>query len=141
MPSTPATGKSKDALDYSSPGALDARPLVTRGVLRGLGIAYGMLIVLGVIVFMLPGATIRGNEFSIERSVFTVVNAITLTGFQQSVPLDDYGPTGVACVLTLTIIGSLFALIVGGIGVARLLALPYSDGRILAATLYTYVVA
>src|SRR5688500_12657984 len=141
MASTPATGKSKDALDYSSPGALDARPLVTEGVLRGLGISYLMLIVIGVAVFMRPGATIKGNEFSLERSVFTVVNAITLTGFQQSVPLDDYGPTGVACVLTLTIVGTLFALMLGGIGVTRLLMLPYSDKRIIAATLYTYVVA
>jgi trk system potassium uptake protein TrkH len=141
MASTPATGKSKETLGYSAPDALNARPIVTRGVLRGLFIAYGLLIVLGVVVFLLPGATIKGNAFSFERSVFTVVNAITLTGFQQSVPLDDYGSTGVACVLTLTIVGSLFAMIVGGIGVARLLRLPYSDGKIITATLYTYVVA
>jgi trk system potassium uptake protein len=141
MASMPATGKSHDALEYQVADALDTRPLLTDGVLRGLGIAYLILIILGVIVFRLPGATIKGNAFSMERSVFTVVNAITLTGFQQSVPLDDYGPTGVACVLTLTIIGSLFALIVGGIGVTRLLMLPYSDKRIIVATLYTYVVA
>ena len=142
MASMPATGKSQqDALEYQTADALNARPIVTDGVLRGLGVAYLMLIVLGVIVFILPGATIKGNAFSLERSVFTVVNAITLTGFQQSVPLDDYGPTGVACVLTLTIIGTLFALIVGGIGVTRLLMLPYSDKRIIVATLYTYVVA
>lgn len=138
----PATAKTtKHAIDDPSPDARDARPILTRGVLRGLLVAYLILVALGVGVFMLPGATIKGNEFSVERSVFTVVNAITLTGFQQSVPLDDYGPTGVACVLTLTIIGTLFALIVGGIGVARLLQLPYGDGRIIVATLYTYVVA
>src|SRR5688572_14649271 len=141
MASMSATGKSQDALEYQAADALDTRPLLTGGVLRGLGIAYLILIVLGVIVFRLPGATIKGNAFSLERSVFTVVNAITLTGFQQSVPLDDYGPTGVACVLTLTIVGSLFAMIVGGIGVTRLLRLPYSDARIITATLYTYVVA
>src|SRR5687768_6963536 len=142
MPPPPATAKSKQqAIDYASPDAHDARPIVTDSVLRGLAAAYLMLIVLGVIVFLLPGATIKGNEFSFERSVFTVVNAITLTGFQQSVPLDDYGPTGVACVLTLTIVGTLFALIVGGIGVSRLLRLPYDDVKIITATLYTYVVA
>jgi trk system potassium uptake protein TrkH len=146
MARSTASGKSKESLDYRSPGAEEAegaepRILLTTSVLRGLGIAYLMLIVLGVIVFLLPGATIKGNAFSVQRSVFTVVNAITLTGFQQSVPLDDYGPTGVACVLTLTIVGTLFALIVGGIGVSRLLRLPYDDLRIIVATLYTYVVA
>ena len=141
MPPPPSAAKSKQAIEYASAGALDPRPIVTESVLRGIAAAYLMLIVLGVIVFLLPGATIKGNELSFERSVFTVVNAITLAGFQQSLPLDDYGPTGVACVLTLTIVGSLFALIAGGIGVARLLRLPYDDLKIITATLYTYVVA
>jgi Trk-type K+ transport system membrane component len=44
-------------------------------------------------------------------------------------------------VLSLTIIGTLFALVLGGIGVSRLLRLPYDDKRIIIATLYTYVVA
>ena len=139
--SSSAAGKSKDAIEFASSELLDAPPILTESVVRGLGIAYLMLIVLGVIVFLLPGATIKGNAFSFERCVFTVVNAITLTGFQQSVPLEDYGPTGLACVLTLMIIGTLFSLIVGGVGVARLLRLPYSDGRIITATLYAYVVA
>ncbi len=51
MPSTPATGKSNDALDYPSPNALDTRPLITEGVLRGLGIAYLMLIAIGIGVY------------------------------------------------------------------------------------------
>ncbi|MEA2708714.1 MAG: trk/ktr system potassium uptake protein [Phycisphaerales bacterium] len=145
MASTPATGRENESIDYASPGALKAhlsRDGASRGgMLRGIGIAYLILIAIGVIVFLLPGATIKGNAFSVERSVFTVVNAITLTGFQQSVPLDDYGPTGVACVLTLMIIGSLLAMIVGGIGVTRLLRLPYTDRQIIIATLYAYVVA
>ena len=142
MPRNPATttAASNDA-PADLLAAVDSRVIITPPVLRGLGIGYLMLIVLGVIVFLLPGATIKGNAFSFERCVFTVINAITLTGFQQSVPLDDYGPTGLACVLTLTIIGSLFTLIVGGVGVTRLLRLPFSDARIITATLYTYVVA
>jgi hypothetical protein len=80
-----AAGKqSKGALAYSSSDALDGRQPITPGVLRGLAIGYLMLIALGVIVFMLPGATIKGNAFSVERSVFTVVNAITLTDFSKA---------------------------------------------------------
>ena len=142
MPPTPSMAKAKDPLDYQAPGAgASPRVILTAGTLRGLGAAYLLLIAIGVVVFLLPGATIKGNAFSFERSVFTVVNAITLTGFQQSVPLDDYGPTGVACVFALTVVGTLFALIVGGIGVSRLLRLPYDDTRIIVAALYTCVVA
>jgi trk system potassium uptake protein TrkH len=135
-----ARSKSDDRADVVNDALTPPIGMLTPGRLRAAGIGYLLLIALGVLVFLLPGATVRGNAFSFERSVFTVVNAITLTGFQQSVPLDDYGPTGIGCVLTLTIIGTLFSLIIGGIGVARLLRLPYDDMKVTVATLYTYVV-
>jgi trk system potassium uptake protein TrkH len=101
--------------------------------------AYFVLLLIGVAVFRLPGATIRGNEISFERAVFTVINAATLTGFQQAVPLDDFGPTGKACVLGLTIAGTLFTLLVGGLALVRATRMPYTDAQVIRATLFTYV--
>ncbi len=75
-------------------------------VARWLMMVYAILIVAGVIVFHLPGAMVTGNEMSWERSVFTVVNAATLTGFQQAVALDEYGSSGQICVITLTVAGA-----------------------------------
>src|SRR4051812_42627794 len=97
-PTRPPSG----ALSYASARMLSA-PLPGADIARRLTFAYGILIALGVIVFRLPGATIAGNEMSFERSVFTVVNAATLTGFQQAVPLDEYGVSGQICAIVLTI--------------------------------------
>ena len=104
-----------------------------------LGGAYLLLLLVGVVIFRLPGATIRGNELSFERTVFTVINAATLTGFQQSVPLDDFGPTGKACLITLTVAGTMITLLVGGMALARATRMPYTDGQIIRATLITYI--
>src|SRR5678815_160229 len=77
--------------------------------------AYFFMILAGVVVLRLPGARVRGNEFSFEHAVFTSINAATLTGFQQAVAIDEYGPSGQACVIALTLGGTLFALLLGGI--------------------------
>ena len=106
---------------------------------RWLGWSYALLIAAGVLVFQLPGAMVRGNEMSFERSVFTVVNAATLTGFQQAVPIDDYGASGKACVITLTVAGTLLTLIIGGMALNRALRLGHSDAQIVWATCFTFV--
>src|SRR5215213_4245800 len=85
-----------------------------------LGAGYALLVLIGFGVFRLPGATVRGNEMSVERAVFTVVNAATLTGFPQAVPIDDYGWRGQACVIFLTIGGTLITSIIGGLALVRL---------------------
>ena len=106
-----------------------------------LGGAYAALILLGFICLRLPGATIRGNELSFERSIFTAINAATLTGFQQAVALDLYGRLGQATVMTLMIGGSVLSLLIGGLGLARLLKLPYDAKAIASGTFFTYVFA
>jgi trk system potassium uptake protein TrkH len=103
--------------------------------------AFWLMLLAGFVVLRLPGATIRGNEMSVERAVFTVINAASLTGFQQAVALDEYGASGQICVMALTVGGTLFALIAGGILVARAIRLPYTSNQIVLATLWTYVMA
>jgi trk system potassium uptake protein TrkH len=134
---TPAVSTSSDRGEHTLP-LLAAASLGPRLAL-GLGGAYVLMLLIGVAVFRLPGATIRGNEMSFERAVFTVVNAATLTGFQQAVPVGEYGPTGKACVVTLTVLGTLFSLLIGGLALARATRMPYTDGQILRATLFTYL--
>jgi trk system potassium uptake protein TrkH len=105
----------------------------------GLIAAYLIMLLSGAIVLRMPGATVRVNEMGFPRAVFTAVNAGTLTGFQQPVGLDEYGPSGAACVLTLMVGGTLFTLIVGGLALNRLLRLPHTDGQIIRGTVFTYI--
>src|SRR4051812_36376450 len=96
--------------------ALAAEPMATEtaefrfSLSLWLGGAYLLLLLVGAIVLRLPGATIAGNEMSVYRAVFTSINAGTLTGFQQSVALDEYGALGQWCVLALMTLGTLFTL-------------------------------
>jgi trk system potassium uptake protein TrkH len=108
---------------------------------RWLAGAYALMVLLGIVAFRLPGATVRGNEMSFERATFTAVNAATLTGFQQAVALDEYGTTGKTAILLLTVGGTLFTLMLGGLGLTRALRLPYSDRQIIIATLVTFSLA
>ncbi len=106
-----------------------------------LGGAYAALILVGFVCLRLPGATIHGNELSVERTIFTSINAATLTGFQQAVALDQYGRLGQATVLTLMIGGSVLSLLIGGFALARLLKLPYDTRAIVSGTFFTYIFA
>src|SRR5205814_1612089 len=105
-----------------------------------LGSAYAMLVLIGFIAFRLPGATVRGNEMSVERSVFTVINAATLTGFQQSVPIDDYGWLGRVSVFALTVGGTMLTLTIGGLALVRVVRLPIPDARVINGTLVAYLI-
>src|SRR5687768_5909467 len=88
---------------------------------RWLAGVYVLLIVAGALVFALrlPGATSTSLEMSFERSVFTAVNAATLTGFQQPDAVDEYGVTGLVCIIVLTVAGTLLSLIIGGMALNR----------------------
>src|SRR5688500_5997862 len=47
------------------------------------------LLIVGVLVFRFGGAVERDYELSVSRCVFTAVNAITLTGFQQDIRISE----------------------------------------------------
>ncbi len=110
-------------------------------IARWLAGFYAALILLGAVALRLPGATIKGNEFSLERAVFTSVNAATLTGFQQSVAVDQYARMGQWTILLLMSGGTVLTLIIGGIALSRLLRLPYDAGTIIRGTLFSVIFA
>src|SRR5687768_12618985 len=82
---------------------------------------YGLLIIGGFAFFRSGRATIAGNPMSIPRSMFTAVNAATLTGFQQSVALESLKPAGQICAAALMFGGTFLILSVSTIAVARIL--------------------
>lgn len=72
-----------------------------------------------------------------DRSRFAIVSAITLTGFNSSIAVSNYPLGGRIVVFTLTIAGMLFSMILGGMAVARILRLPYSDAQIATSAAWT----
>ena len=104
------------------------------GTLAGwLFTAYLLLGLIGYIGFRSPGAMVGGNEMSDERALFTSMNAVTLTGFQQTVSVNQYLLPGQVMAFILTLGGALLSLIIGGLAVVRILRLPYSDGKVVVA--------
>jgi Trk-type K+ transport system membrane component len=71
-----------------------------------------------------------GAEISWVRGRFIAVNALTLTGFQGNMPLARYPDLALGIIFILTMIGSLFPMIIGGMAVVRILRMPYSDKEI-----------
>jgi trk system potassium uptake protein TrkH len=97
--------------------------------------AYVTLIVLCVFLFLSRGAMAQGHEMSFDRAVLTAVNSATLTGFPQSSGPNYFKFAGQFLVVLLTIVGSMFSLVVGGLAVRRILALPYTERQIVHAAL------
>ena len=106
-----------------------------------LAVAFAISLVIGFIVMRLPGATVKGNELSIERTLFTVINAATGTGFQQHIGLEQYGALGKTCIVLLMMIGTIITLIIGGMAVVRVAGMDYSDAQIIRTTVITYVLS
>jgi len=94
---------------------------------------------MGFFALRVPGVMPGGNELNPDRAVFTSVNAATLTGFQYSIHPSEFYTPGKIIVLALTILGTLFSLIVGGLAVKRILRLDWPDRRIYVAALVAQV--
>ena len=71
-----------------------------------------------------------GAELSWVRGRFTAVNALTLTGFLQNIPLAKFPPLAHVTIFILTLVGAMFPMILGGMAVVRILRLPYTDRQI-----------
>jgi Trk-type K+ transport system membrane component len=84
-----------------------------------------------------------GAELSWVRGRFTAVNALTLTGFSQIIPLAKFPEPAKWTIFVLTAIGAMFPMILGGMAVVRILKLPYSDSQIALSsfTLFFVLVA
>src|SRR4051794_37231449 len=102
---------------------------------------YVTLLIVGVLVFRYGHAVERDYELSISRSVFTAINAGTLTGFQQDIRISEQTVAGPAMLFALTLGGTLFSLIVGGLAVTRILQLPYGDRQIVVGSFAATTIA
>jgi trk system potassium uptake protein TrkH len=109
-------------------------------VVRWLFPAYIFVILIGFFAlrgdFVMP----RNNALNPDRAVFTSVNAATLTGFQLSMHPTVFFTGGKVVVLVLTVIGTLFSLIVGGMAVKRILRLDWPDSRIWGTAVVAQIV-
>ncbi len=81
-----------------------------------------------------------GAEMSWVRGRFTAVNALTLTGFQGSMPLSKFPALARGTVFILTVFGSLFSMIIGGMAVVRILRMPYGDREIAVSAVVLFLV-
>lgn len=103
-------------------------------LVRWLFPAYIFMILLGFFALQGRGvATPAGNELNPDRAVFTSVNAATLTGFQLSMHPSEFFVPGKLILLILTVLGTIFTLVVGGLAVKRILRLDWPDRRIVGA--------
>lgn len=93
--------------------------------------SYLTLVLIGFIAFRHPSMMVGGNELSTDRAMFTSVNAVTLTGFQQTLALDEYRWPGKVMALLLTMAGTVLTLIAGGMAVARIAKTGCSDRGII----------
>jgi trk system potassium uptake protein TrkH len=103
--------------------------------------AYITLIVLAVLAFVTKWTMPQGHQMPLDRAVMAAVNAATLTGLPQSTRLEVMKPPGQVIVLILTLAGSLFSFIAGGLAVRRILRLPYSDREIIACVFIVEIIA
>ena len=94
------------------------------------------MILAGYFVLRSPGASVAGNEITADRAIFTAVNAATLTGFQSSIPLEQYQPLAIATILGLMFGGILFTFILGSLAVRRIARLPWSAWQIVRGSIF-----
>ena len=87
---------------------------------------YVLLVTIGFFAFQGGWATLHGNEMSRQQSLFTAVNAATLTGFQQARAVNEYTAAGQGATFGLMLAGLLFSWIVGGAAVVRIARLPFT---------------
>lgn len=102
-----------------------------RGRLRLLVAAYLIFIAMAFLALRIPGVGVAGQELGFRRTVFTAVNAVTLTGFQQDVGSSSTDADLLRLVLTLG--GTLFSLTAGGMAVVRIAGMHYTDTQVAAA--------
>ncbi len=89
------------------------------------------MIVMGYLLFQKPNfAVLSGNELSKHQSLFTSVNAATLTGFQQARNPDNYTPAGQFLTFLLMMGGILFSFIGCGVAILRIARMRFSDAQL-----------
>lgn len=128
-PGRPAPQPVETVFDPLMP-ELDRPPL--RATLEWLLLGYFAVLVFGFV--MLRFSMSSGNEFNVDRAIFTATDAGTLTGFQLNVGISQFKPgnlLGPAALLLLTLGGSFFTLAIGSILAVRILRLRYTDAQVM----------
>jgi trk system potassium uptake protein len=113
-----------------------------RATLEWLLLGYFAVLVFGFV--MLRFSMSSGNEFNVDRAIFTAVDAGTLSGFQLNVGSSQFKPgnlLGPAALLLLTLGGSFFTLAIGSVLGVRILRLRYTDGQVMNWALGAIAVA
>jgi len=116
----------------------------TRAAVKGMLAAYLVLILASLFLFHSHLVMVHGNEMSFDRTLFTAVNAATLTGFQQTIGVREFnaaGGAGVAAVFVLMLAGMLFSFIAGGLAVVRIARLPYTDRQVVTSAMTAVALA
>jgi trk system potassium uptake protein TrkH len=118
-------------LRASAPAPMPVVPIKPASELLGPSVlvpAFCAIIVLGYLLYHVSGFAVPvGNELSQSQSIFTAVNAATLTGFQQSRNPDNYTNAGKSLTLMLMLGGMVFSFIGGGVAVIRIARLRFTD--------------
>lgn len=109
-----------------------------------LTIGFLALIVACSFALRREGVMVIGDELSYDRALFLSINCATLTGFHTAIGFGDFNPDsnqGPAIIEALTVAGTLYALIVGGLAGVRALRLPFSDLQVLTAAVMAELLA
>ena len=100
--------------------------------------AWVLLVLLGVGLFRTGAALPSGQAMSVDRAVFTAVNAATLTGFRQSLAdVGQYRPAGQIAIFALMLGGIALSGTIGGLAMGRIAGRPFRGGRLLGGILST----
>ena len=121
-------------------GSVPAKPQVVLGGSAGnvLGWALPLYLLLlsgGFAFLRSPSAALRGGQLNIDRAAFDSVNAVTGTGFVQTVGQDELKPNGKLAIEILIAAGSVLTLTIGGTLVSRIAQLDYSELTIALASI------
>jgi len=88
---------------------------------------YVLMITGGYFALRGEGSMAKGNELNVDRALFASINAATMTGFQQTIGMDQYLEPARYTILGLMIGGTILSMLIGSLAVVRILRMRYSD--------------
>jgi Trk-type K+ transport system membrane component len=101
-----------------------------------------MLALLVALPLLRTGEATGGTQMNLDRTVFTAVDAVTMTGFRLTyVNPNDFKPLGQAILFVLMSGGTLVTWIFSGFAIARTAQMPFSLWQIVRAALTTYAMS
>jgi Trk-type K+ transport system membrane component len=97
--------------------------------------AYAGLLLVAFGIFRIPGVLNRGYQIAVDRSLFTTVNAVTLTGFEQNfAQTSSFHAIGFITIAVLMLAGGWITLSLSAMAVVRIARLGYDDEKVLVGS-------